>query len=119
MTDQSLIVETQDDETTKEQIMVTLRNMYGPDIPDPIDFFYPRWGHTPWAYGSYSNWPPGLTLEGHQNLRANVGPVSFAGEATSAEFYGYLHGAWFEGKFVGDTIAVKVNGKKVRQILAN
>ena len=29
----------------------------------------------------------------HQNLRANVGRVWFAGEATSAEYYGFLHGA--------------------------
>ncbi|KUL81543.1 hypothetical protein ZTR_10061 [Talaromyces verruculosus] len=56
------------------------------DVPDPIAFMYPRWSLEPWAYGSYSNWPYGVTLEMHQNLRANVGRLYFAGEATSAEY---------------------------------
>lgn len=34
----------------------------------------------------------------------------FAGEATSAEYYGYLHGAYFEGKSAGELVAVCVGG---------
>jgi len=82
-------------------------------IPDPIAFMYPRWSNTPWAYGSYSNWPPGFSLEGHQNLRANVQRLFFAGEATSAEFYGYLHGAYFEGKAVGELVAACAGGTQL------
>jgi len=116
VTDQSVIVEKQDDETTKQQILVTLRQMFGhKNVPDPIDFMYPRWSTTPWAYGSYSNWPPGLTLEGHQNLRANTGRLWFAGEATSTEYYGYLHGAWFEGQYAGKAIAACLNGSKTEK----
>ena len=44
------------------------------------------------AFGSYSNWPVGMTLEKHQNLRANVGRLYFAGEAMSAQYYGFLQG---------------------------
>ncbi|KAL9612346.1 MAG: hypothetical protein Q9167_003033 [Letrouitia subvulpina] len=106
VTEQSYIVDHQDDETTKNQILVTLRQMFGEEnVPEPIDFMYPRWSTTPWAYGSYSNWPPGLTLEGHQNLRRNNGRLWYAGEATSSEYYGYLHGAYFEGKSAGENIA--------------
>ena len=109
--DQSRVVEQQDDETTKQQILIVLRRMFGQSaVPEPLDFMYPRWGKTPWAYGSYSNWPPGLTIKGHQNLRANVGRVWFAGEATSDEFYGYLQGAYDEGQYVGETVAACVNG---------
>lgn len=116
VTEKSYIVEAQDDETTKAQILVTLRQMFGADnVPDPIDFMYPRWSKTPWAYGSYSNWPPGYTLELHQNLRANVGRVWFAGEATSAEFFGFLQGAYFEGKYVGEQIADCLNGTQQNQ----
>ena len=111
VTEQSVIVEQQDDETTKQQILVTLRQMFGADkVPEPLDFTYPRWGQTPWAYGSYSNWPPGFTIEAHQNLRANVGRVWFAGEATTAEYYGFLHGAYFEGQYAGQQIAGYLNG---------
>ena len=113
VTDYSYVVDHQDDETTKQQILVTLRQMFGADnVPEPVDFMYPRWSTTPWAYGSYSNWPPGLTLEGHQNLRANNGRLWYAGEATSSEFYGYLHGAYFEGKAAGEKIAACLKGNK-------
>ncbi|KAI1777977.1 amine oxidase [Hypoxylon cercidicola] len=103
---QSYRVEQQSDEETKAEVMTVLRTMFPElEIPDPIAFMYPRWSTEEWAYGSYSNWPVGMTLEKHQNLRANVDRLWFAGEATSAEYYGFLHGAWFEGRDVGMRIA--------------
>jgi polyamine oxidase len=62
------------------------------------------------AYGSYSNWPVGVTLEKHQNLRANVDRLWFAGEATSAQFFGFLQGAWFEGQEIGRRVASILGG---------
>ncbi|KAL8698870.1 MAG: hypothetical protein Q9224_001653 [Gallowayella concinna] len=109
---QSYIVEAQDDQITKDQVLNVLRDMFGAEnVPQPIAFTYPRWSLEPWAYGSYSNWPPGTTLEMHQNLRANVGRVFFAGEATSAQYFGFLHGAWYEGQSVGRKLAglIKAN----------
>ncbi|KAI9733650.1 MAG: hypothetical protein M1834_003252 [Cirrosporium novae-zelandiae] len=53
--------------------------------------------------------PPGMKLERHQNLRSPV-PAGdrnlskrlwFAGEATSAECFGFLQGAWFEEREAG------------------
>ena len=46
----------------------------------------------------------------HQNLRANVGRLWFAGEATSAEYFGFLHGAYFEGQAAGASIAQCLKG---------
>ena len=110
---QSYVVEAQDDETTKEQVLAVLRDMYGPtNVPMPTAFMYPRWSLEPWSYGSYSNWPPGTSLEMHQNLRANVGRLYFAGEATSTEYYGFLQGAYFEGQMVGNLIAECIRGNK-------
>ncbi|KAF2124440.1 polyamine oxidase-like protein [Dothidotthia symphoricarpi CBS 119687] len=104
--EQSYRIEAQDDETTKAEVMAVLRQMLpDTDVPDPIDFMYPRWTLNPWTFGSYSNWPVGTTLEMHQNLRANVDRLYFAGEATSAEYFGFLHGAWFEGQEAGKRIA--------------
>lgn len=103
---ESYRIEAQDDETTKAEVMEVLRQMFPDiDIPEPIAFMYPRWSLEPWAYGSYSNWPVGTTLENHQNLRANIETLYFAGEHTSAEYYGFLHGAWFEGREAGERIA--------------
>jgi polyamine oxidase len=120
---QSYRAESQSDEVTQTQVMAVLRIMFGDDIPDPIDFMYPRWSQEPWAHGSYSNWPPGLSIETHQNLRANLGRLYFAGEATSAEYFAFLQGestfvspqisqlriliilgAYYEGKYVGQKL---------------
>ncbi|KAL8651796.1 MAG: hypothetical protein Q9210_003064 [Variospora velana] len=108
---QSHVVEAQDDETTKQEVLAVLRDMFGAEnVPEPIAFMYPRWSLEPWAYGSYSNWPPGTTLEMHQNLRANVDRLYFAGEATSSQYFGFLHGAWFEGQAAGEAIAGLISG---------
>ncbi|KAL1964883.1 hypothetical protein VTN77DRAFT_6236 [Rasamsonia byssochlamydoides] len=109
--DESYRVEQQNDDVTKHEVLAVLRDMFGADqVPEPITFMYPRWSLEPWAYGSYSNWPQGVTLEMHQNLRANVGRLYFAGEATSTEYYGFLQGAWFEGQLVGTEIASCIKG---------
>jgi polyamine oxidase len=105
-------VERQSDEETQKEVMKVLREMYpDKDIPEPTAFMYPRWSTTPWAYGSYSNWPPSTTLEMHENLRANVDRLWFAGEATSAQYFGFLHGAWYEGRDAGERIAGLLNHK--------
>ncbi|KAI9698268.1 MAG: hypothetical protein M1820_007538 [Bogoriella megaspora] len=103
-------IERMSDDAVKAELMEVLYRMFGKaNVPDPTACLIPRWTKVPWAYGSYSNWPPSTTLEMHQNLRANVGRVWFAGEATSAEYYGFLHGAWFEGREVAGKVAACVN----------
>jgi len=113
---ESYRVEKQTDEETKAEVMAVLRSMFPHiKVPDPIYFQYPRWTETPWAYGSFSNWPPGTTLEMHQNLRSNVGRLWFAGEHTSAISFGYMHGAWFEGRDVGSRLAGLLGKKCTNQ----
>ncbi|KAK7435148.1 hypothetical protein VKT23_019840 [Stygiomarasmius scandens] len=111
--DESYRIEQQSDEQTQAEVMAVLRQMF-PDkqIPDPIAFMYPRWSLEPWAHGSYSDWATGVSLEMHQNLRANVDRLWFAGEANSAEYFGFLHGAWFEGRDVGERIAGLLLGEE-------
>ncbi|KAI1046103.1 hypothetical protein LB505_013305 [Fusarium chuoi] len=96
--------------------MEVLRAMF-PDkhVPEPTAFMYPRWSMEEWSYGSYSNWPVGMTLEKHQNLRANVDRLWFAGEANSAEFFGYLHGAYFEGQEIAERITRILKGEESEQ----
>lgn len=106
--DQSYVVEAQSEEKTKQQVMAVLKSMFG-KVPEPTAFMLPKWSLEPWTYGSYSNWPPGTTLEEHENLRANLGRLYFAGEATSTEYYGFLQGAYFEGSEAAQTIADCMN----------
>lgn len=114
---QSHRIEKQSDEATKEEGLAVLRKMFPDvDVPEPTAFMYPRWTNESWTHGSYSNWPVGMTLEKHQNLRANVGALWFAGEHTSAEYYGFLHGSWYEGREAGVQIAAKLKGNGTSQV---
>ncbi|KAF5972108.1 n1-acetylpolyamine oxidase [Fusarium coicis] len=115
---QAYEVEQQSDEKTKKEIMEVLRSMF-PDkhVPEPTAFMYPRWSMEEWSYGSYSNWPVGMTLEKHQNLRANVDRLWFAGEANSSEFFGYLQGAYFEGQEIAERITRILKGHESEQSL--
>ena len=111
--EQSYTVEAQDPELTKQQVLEVLRRMYGAEnVPMPTAFMYPNWSLEPWTFGSYSNWPTGTTLEEHQNLRANLGRLYFAGEATSTEYYGFLHGAYYEGIDAAMTVVGCLNGSQ-------
>jgi polyamine oxidase len=56
-----------------------------------------------------------MTLEKHQNLRANVDRLWFAGEANSAEFFGYLQGAYLEGQEIGERITRILKGEESEQ----
>ena len=85
-------------------------------IPEPTDFFFPRWNSNPLFRGSYSNVPAAFVPAHQDNIRATVNKTLwFAGEATSFKYYGehqivvprkrsclkrfvgFLHGAYFEG----------------------
>ncbi|KAF8660706.1 hypothetical protein AX16_001573 [Volvariella volvacea WC 439] len=75
--------------TIKDEVMGVLRSMYpNMTIPDPLDFHFHRWNSDPLFRGSYSNWPPSFFLEHQENIRANVGRLYFAGEATSKKHFG-------------------------------
>ncbi|KAI0115531.1 putative flavin-containing polyamine oxidase [Nemania sp. FL0031] len=112
--EQAYRAEKMTDQETLEEAMNVLRSMFpGIDIPQPSAFTYPRWSDIPWAYGSFSVWPAGTTLEMHENLRANVDRLWFTGEHTSASYFGYMQGAWFEGQDAGNRIAGLINKKCV------
>ncbi|KIY46146.1 amine oxidase [Fistulina hepatica ATCC 64428] len=98
-------IERMTDDEVQDEVMEVLRSMFPEvDVPDPEDFMFPRWHTNPLFRGSYSNWPPSFYSQHHDNLRANLGRLWFAGEATSAAYFGYLHGAYYEGQAVADRV---------------
>ncbi|KAG2091616.1 hypothetical protein BD769DRAFT_1616260 [Suillus cothurnatus] len=110
--DFSLRIESMQDSDVQEEVMEVLRAMYpNTAVPDPVAFHFKRWNADPLFRGSYSNWPPSF-LPGHsENLRATVDKrLWFAGEATSLKYFGFLHGAYFEGLDAGEGIAKCVEG---------
>jgi polyamine oxidase len=82
-------IEALSDEQVQAEVMSVLRSMF-PNIiiPDPLDFTFPRWHSDPLYRGSFSNWPSSFFSQHHDNLRANVGRLFFAGEATSQKYFG-------------------------------
>ena len=78
--------------------MVTLRTMFGDDIPDPDAALITRWGADIYSHGSYSFMAHGANPDHYDDLAAPVGErLFFAGEATSADFSATVHGAYLSG----------------------
>jgi polyamine oxidase len=116
-----LRVEALPDKQVKEEVMGILKDMFpNVTIPEPLDFYFPRWNADKLFRGSYSNWPPSFFTQHHENLRANVGRLFFSGEAMSSRWFGmcylcsfissecrsegFLHGAYFEGLAAAQTV---------------
>lgn len=96
MGDTALRVEKLSDDEVKAEAMGVLAQMFpNITIPEPLAFHFPRWAADPLFHGSYSNWPATFDQRLLTNLRAPVGAVHFAGEATSIKYY------------VGSTLAIQ------------
>ncbi|KAM0715524.1 hypothetical protein Q7P37_009022 [Cladosporium fusiforme] len=101
------------DKDVQAEAMMKLREIYGPDIPEPLDILVPRWNLDPLFMGSYSNWPLGQLDQHHWNLRQPVGQskeVFFTGESNSKEMFGYVQGAWEDGKDTAGRVAGCLTG---------
>lgn len=86
------------DEEIRAGAMRTLRVMFGDDIPEPEGVLITRWGKDLFSFGSYSHIPPFASGEDYDALAESVDNVLFfAGEATSREYPGTVHGAYLSG----------------------
>lgn len=78
--------------------MGTLRTMYGPSIPEPLDWIITRWDSDPYARGAYSCNVLGSTPQMRTDLAASVANrLFFAGEATHESRFQTVHGAFESG----------------------
>ena len=84
-------------ENSTAELVKVLRGIYGPSVPEPVNVIIPDWDVNPLFLGSYSNVPVGVTSETFAQLAAPVGGLFFSGEATSASYNGFVHGAYFAG----------------------
>jgi polyamine oxidase len=101
------------DEDVQAEAMVKLREIHGNDIPEPLDILVPRWDLDPLFMGAYSNWPIGQLNEHHWNLQQPIGKhkeVFFTGDANSREMFGYVQGAWEDGKETATRLAGCLTG---------
>ena len=81
-----------------QEAMSVLRKIYGSDIPAPTAQRMTRWASDPYARGSYSYPAVGSSSKDRLALAAPIAErVHFAGEATSADMSGTVHGALLSG----------------------
>lgn len=91
-------IEAWSDEQIVASAMKTLRNIFGTDIPQPIDWQITRWFSDPYARGSYSYHAIGSTPKMRDTLASPLGRrLFFAGEATNRDYFATAHGAFLSG----------------------
>lgn len=93
-------IEGLDDRATVAAAWEALRSMFGSGFPAPIAAQVSRWGQDPYSLGSYSFNAVGTGPETRRTLAGEDwnGQICFAGEATSAEYFGTAHGALLSGR---------------------
>ncbi|KAH9012814.1 amine oxidase [Lactarius deliciosus] len=106
-------IEAMTDAQVQSEVMGVLRTMFpNVAIPEPTAFLLPRWFSDPLYRGSYSTWPASFFPQHFINLGASLGNLWFAGEATSERYFGFLHGAYFEGVAAASQIVQCIKGQQ-------
>ena len=110
--DLALRVQKQDKETTTNEIMAILRQIYkGKVIQDPISIEISDWSFDPLFYGSYETYGPGVPRDIFKTLSKPVNNrLYLAGSALNDSHFGYVHGAYGSGVCVAKQIADKRKG---------
>lgn len=85
------------DEDVVAGAVAALGEVFGREVPPPTASAVTRWTTDPLARGCYVVLPPGATADDLDALAAPDGRVGFAGEGTSAAYYGNVHAAVMTG----------------------
>ena len=103
--DEARAGEGRSDEELIDLLMTNLTDMYGPDLPRPTAMRRSSWGTDPFTLGSYSFPSTTTEMADFDALAAPHGRVHFAGEHTSREYFGTVHGAHLSGLRAADEVA--------------
>ncbi|GAB4328652.1 MAG: FAD-dependent oxidoreductase [Flammeovirgaceae bacterium] len=103
-----LEIENKTDEAIQDEIMTILKKIYGSDIPNPDSILVSRWNSDPFSYGAYSFVNVGASSDDFNIIAESVdNKLYFAGEHTSKEYRGTVHGAFASGQREADKIGKK------------
>jgi monoamine oxidase len=90
--------ESMSDADVINKIMLHLKSIYGNAIPNPTSMLRTKWGQNENAYGAYSFATNGTTSLDFDTMAASVNNrLFFAGEHTSREYRGTVHGGYLSG----------------------
>ncbi|KAI6658547.1 Polyamine oxidase-like [Oopsacas minuta] len=99
----------QNENETINELVQVLRSIYGSNVTEPTAFIQSTWYTDPYFLGSYSNIPLGVTNQTFIDLAAPVGRVYFSGEATSMQYNGFVHGAYFAGRDSAEAVLESIS----------
>jgi monoamine oxidase len=86
------------DASTVSQLREALASTFQTEVPDPAGALITRWSRDPFSHGAYSYPSVGSTPDDRDEIAASVRDrIFFAGEATSTEYFGTVHGAYLSG----------------------
>lgn len=105
--DQARAKEGLSDSTTVAEAHEALKSMFGSRFPAPVAQQITRWSQDPFAFGSYSFNRVGASASARDDLAGADwdGALVFAGEATSADYFGTAHGAVLSGRAAAALLA--------------
>jgi len=103
--DYATVTENMSDGSVVDEIMLHLKNIYGSNIPNPNGLLRTKWSQNINAYGAYSYATNGTTTADFDTLAKAVNNrLFFAGEHTSRDYRGTVHGAYLSGIREADKI---------------
>ena len=96
--DEARAMEDMSNDEVLEVVWSHLSSIY-PSLSKPDTVYVSRWGKEENFMGSYSHLKFGHDhASTSRKLAEQVGPISFAGEATAYPWYATTHGAWDSGR---------------------
>lgn len=100
-------IEKMSDEAAANFAFVELKRIL-PEATTPIQYLVSRWGSDVNSLGSYSYDTVGKPHDLYERLRVPVDNLFFAGEATSVDYPGSVHGAFSTGLMAGEDCRMRV-----------
>lgn len=100
-------IEKMSDEAAASSAFVQLKKIL-PDASAPIQYLVSRWGSDVNSLGSYSYDTVGKPHDLYDKLRVPVDNLFFAGEATSSDYPGSVHGAYSTGLMAAEDCRMRV-----------
>ena len=104
--DYSELAESMSDAEITDEIMVHLRSIYGQDIPAPTHMLRTKWVTNEYSFGAYSFASNGTRTTDFESFERPIDDkLFFAGEHTSRDYRGTVHGAYLSGIREAEKIA--------------
>ncbi|MTI06924.1 FAD-dependent oxidoreductase [Roseibium denhamense] len=103
--DYPFVAEKMSDADMIADCMSALRAMFGQNTPEPIGHLATRWSEDPHTLGAYSYTAVGNTPADFDRFATPVAnTILFAGEHTTFDFHGTVHGAYLSGLAAADRV---------------